>query len=64
MWTLIALAVLAMTLVAILTSLREVTQDTIGAISVAATRARQRSGLHGRLAFAALWLLIFGLSYF
>ncbi|MEN9061495.1 MULTISPECIES: hypothetical protein [Ponticoccus] len=63
MITLIAFSILAGSALVAVGSLRMVTRDTLSVVTGCTTRARASGTLHRRLAFVALWFLIFGLSY-
>ncbi|ANT59973.1 hypothetical protein AYJ57_06085 [Salipiger sp. CCB-MM3] len=64
MSTLLAIMILAATTFLLLGNLRGVAADTYQALAGATARTRDRGLLIPRLAFAALWLLIFVLGYF
>ncbi|APZ53402.1 hypothetical protein [Salipiger abyssi] len=63
MTTILALLILTATTLLVLGNLRMVAHDTYEALSSAASRIRQSGNPRAKLAFAALWVLIFALSY-
>ncbi|HBM60827.1 MAG TPA: hypothetical protein DD444_16760 [Citreicella sp.] len=63
MTSIFALIVLCTTTLLVLGNLRMIAQDTWQALALAATRLRGDGHLGARTAFAALWILIFALSY-
>lgn len=62
--TVIALAILTLSTALLLGNLRLVAQDTLSALRTSIAQARASGQILPRMAFAALWLLIFALSYF
>ena len=64
MISLIAIAVAAASFLLIAGGLRMVAQDTVQTLRDAASRARHAGELTSRVAFVALWAMIFALSYF
>ncbi|MCR8547997.1 hypothetical protein M4578_09170 [Salipiger sp. P9] len=63
MTTILAFAILTATTLLVLGNLRMVAHDTFEALSHAATRMRRSGNPGAKIAFVALWLLIFALSY-
>ncbi|MBS0125586.1 hypothetical protein KB874_15980 [Aestuariicoccus sp. KMU-90] len=63
MISILALATALASVLLMAGSLRMVAQDTFAALSDMAQRARVGGNLRARVAFAALWVLIFALSY-
>ena len=63
MFTLLAIAILALSCLLVLGNLRMIAHDTFETLSAAAARARDDGTLMKRLAFLALWLIIFGTSF-
>lgn len=61
--TFIALAILLASALVVLGSLRMVVQDTISAVTYYTRRARQNGLLIRQIAFFALWMMIFVMSY-
>ncbi len=61
--TFIALAILLASALLVLGSLRMVVQDTFSAVTDYARRARQNRLLTRHIAFLALWMMIFVMSY-
>ncbi len=61
--SLIALAILALSALLVVGHLRMLAQDTFMVLRGFATQARTRGQFPSLLAFAALWMLIFSLSY-
>lgn len=59
----LAFTLLASSALLCLGSLRMVAADTMSMVRGCAARARATGSLHQRLAFLALWVLIFGLGY-
>jgi len=64
MLTTLALLVLLTSTVMVLGNLRDVVSDTMHTLSTSALRAQEDGVLLKRLSFAALWGLMFALSYF
>ncbi|WP_417719396.1 hypothetical protein [Salipiger sp.] len=64
MTTLLAIAILSGTTLLVLGSLRSVAQDTYDALHQVLRQLRHGKDMIAAGAFAILWLLIFGLSYF
>ena len=62
--TLLALATLVATMILILGNLRMVALDTFDVLAVSTQRAHAKGQLLPRLAFSALWMIIFALSCF
>jgi hypothetical protein len=63
MISILALATALASVLLMVGSLRMVAQDTYTALTDLAQQARAARNLRARLAFAALWVLIFALSY-
>ena len=63
MMTILAFAIAATSLLFMVGGLRMVAQDTIQTVASIALRARNSGQLPARMAFAALWVMIFALSY-
>ncbi|RAK21974.1 hypothetical protein ATI53_1003130 [Salipiger aestuarii] len=64
MTTILAFAILTATTALVLGSLRTVARDTYVALNGAANRMRHTGKPAATLCFAALWVMIFALSYF
>ena len=64
MTTLLALVTLIATVFLIVSNLPMVARDTYDALAATSQRAHSQGQLVPRLAFAALWMLIFALSCF
>ncbi len=64
MTTFLALATLVATVFLILANLRMVARDTFDALANSTMRAHSEGQLLPRIAFAALWVMIFALSCF
>ncbi|NVK60267.1 MAG: hypothetical protein HWE37_09365 [Rhodobacteraceae bacterium] len=63
MTTILAFVILLVTTLLVLGNLRTVAHDTFEALSSAVLRLRHSGNPGAKLAFAALWVLIFALSY-
>ena len=63
LWSVLALMILVASTMLILSNLRIVVQDIVQVLVASVTGARFANQLSANLAFAALWLLIFVLSY-
>lgn len=63
MLTLLAFAILAGSALMVVGNLPMVASDTLALLKGCASRAHAAGQLHRRLAFVALWLLIFTLGY-
>jgi hypothetical protein len=63
MITLLTFAILAGSVLLVVGNLRMVAADTVSALAGCVLRARRLNQLHNRLAFVALWLLLFALCY-
>ena len=63
MTTILAFAILCVSTLLVLGNLRMVAHDTYVAVTEAAGRLRRSGNPGARLAFAALWVLIFALSF-
>lgn len=61
--TMIAIAILALSTAFLLGNLRLVAQDTLATLQSTVAQARANGQVLPRLAFAALWALIFALSF-
>lgn len=61
--TFIALAILMASALLVLGNLRMVAQDTFDAVTSYARRARQNGQMTRHIAYFALWLMIFIMSY-
>lgn len=64
MTTILAFAIFCATTLLVLGNLRGVAQDTYQALSHSAKRLKENGHLGAKLAFVALWVLIFALGYF
>lgn len=63
MTTLIAICILSATSLLVLGNLRSVAQDILHTLNLAAARTMHGNATRAKLAFGALWFLIFSLSY-
>ena len=63
MISILALATVVASLMLMVSNLRVMAQDTFAILSGMAQRARSRGELRALIAFAALWIMIFSLSY-
>lgn len=59
----IAFATIALSVVLVAGGLRSIAQDTVQTLTVATAKARSSGTLISKASFAALWIMIFALSY-